>query len=370
MVTYIYSVINDFLGTVNLSKLDQEIRNSAIVTALDCINGNGDVISIIFKDTLSNTDKTILDNNTTSPAGGLIAAHDHTPNTTPDTIPISFPSEFLNSEGNLKVVPLFQVGDKLNLVSPNWCDKTTWYESSIQVQDETLEVIDTDGKVYKAHYDFWIDLSHGKVTQEDNILASNSNKWLPIIKVDGIVKIEDNFESDTQDGDFYINYATGEVHFHNPINGVVTASYYYATTGSFTIKPPSNKKYEITRIEVQFSKNLVLNDTIEFQAYGYAGVFAPQLGYPPTTLIPLGTKFRYKHAFDFINESNGVYPEVSLFGGFKRGFTQPIIILPWSYITKTELIGTYGMQIVVSVKNNKPMTGELATATFYCVEHL
>lgn len=73
---------------INPSKLQTEIQASAIITALDHIDTSGGTflygvvsgtftVDIWFKDTLSVGDKTILDNNTTNPAGGLIAAHNN-----------------------------------------------------------------------------------------------------------------------------------------------------------------------------------------------------------------------------------------------------------------------------------------------------
>jgi hypothetical protein len=75
--TYSYTVSTDFPGgEADVANLILEIGNSAIVTALDDIQLSGDSMDIIFKAALSAGDKTILDGDTTGPAGGLIAAHD------------------------------------------------------------------------------------------------------------------------------------------------------------------------------------------------------------------------------------------------------------------------------------------------------
>ena len=86
--TYSYSVSSDLSGgKVHLARLSEEIVASAIVTALDrapeVIGGdtnndgvtNGGTLYITFESELSAGDKTILDNNTTAPAGGLLASH-------------------------------------------------------------------------------------------------------------------------------------------------------------------------------------------------------------------------------------------------------------------------------------------------------
>lgn len=83
LTNYDYDIASDFPGgAVNPTKLDAEIRASAITIALNRIDTSGDTVSIWFNDALPTGDKTILDGDTTGPAGGLIAAHDNSP--TPD----------------------------------------------------------------------------------------------------------------------------------------------------------------------------------------------------------------------------------------------------------------------------------------------
>jgi hypothetical protein len=58
---YTYSIATDFPGTGLASdRMDQDIRDSSIVTALDRIDVAGDVCDIWFKDALSAEDKTTL----------------------------------------------------------------------------------------------------------------------------------------------------------------------------------------------------------------------------------------------------------------------------------------------------------------------
>lgn len=77
---YTYSIANDFPATGLASdRLAQEISESAITIALDKIATSDDVCDIWFKDALPAADKTILDGDTSAPAGGLIAAHSGEP---------------------------------------------------------------------------------------------------------------------------------------------------------------------------------------------------------------------------------------------------------------------------------------------------
>lgn len=92
LTSYTYSITDDFPdGTVNPTKLDAEIRASAITIALNRIDTSSDTVSIWFNDTLPAGDETILDGDTSSPAGGLIAAHDNSP--TPDDSQVVFSAQ-------------------------------------------------------------------------------------------------------------------------------------------------------------------------------------------------------------------------------------------------------------------------------------
>ena len=74
-----YSIASDMPGsTVNHETLEEEIRASAITGNLFRVWADGDVLCIMFDVLpLSAGDQAILDNDTTGPAGGLLAAHDN-----------------------------------------------------------------------------------------------------------------------------------------------------------------------------------------------------------------------------------------------------------------------------------------------------
>ncbi len=275
-------------------------------------------------------------------------------------------------DGNQKITPEPPIGDKKNFMSVNWCDKCSWYEGSQEAQNETLSD-SGNGLTFNSDHNRWIDMKHGRITFEDQILADNPNKWVATVKVNDVTKTES--APGTTDGDYQIDYENGNVVFNQSQSGnTVVATYWYAVTGNYTVKPSSGKKIKIQRVEVQFSKDIDLTDTMQFMPYGYAGVFAPQYVqlnvFQPTDLIPLmAVPYRYKTRNDYVNESCGTYPEISAFGGAGwRGGGQAVITLPWVYLTKTELYSSYGMEIRISMMSNNEMGGEMATATFYTVE--
>lgn len=122
--TYSYDIATDFPATgLNNIQFKAEIESSAIVTALQGITVLSSqspsnniytigTVNITFKVALSPGEKTILDGNTTGPAGGLIAAHVAT--TICKTEPITIPRDAKDAFGRLKVSnPSTQFDSKL-----------------------------------------------------------------------------------------------------------------------------------------------------------------------------------------------------------------------------------------------------------------
>ena len=108
---YTYSISVDFPSqAVATDRLSQEIQDSAIVTALDYINTNGDDCDIWFKDQLSAGDVTVLD--------GIVAAHSGIPLPEPTqdinikTSDISVPSEMKGFQ-DLTGHDVYRLGDLL-----------------------------------------------------------------------------------------------------------------------------------------------------------------------------------------------------------------------------------------------------------------
>lgn len=257
-------------------------------------------------------------------------------------------------------IPQQRAGTKYNAISFNFCDKTTWYYASTPANEILTD--SGDGLTFNSTHTYWIDLTHGKVTFEDDIIFNN-NKWYVAITSDSVAMIEDV--------DYTVNYVNGTVTFASSQSGkTIEATYWYAGSSLFVVRPPVGKKLELTRVEVQFSSDIQLNDTMTFNVYGYAGVFAPQyvpVPYSALDVIPLGRPLKYKNGKDYLNESNGTYPVIPPFGGTSRGIQSSSITFPWTYLTKTQLLYSAGMQVMISMQNHTPHGGEFATVTLYCV---
>ena len=77
VVDYVYSIVNDFPGGVFTSAISDRLQ--ALCEAqipgdtLQNIGSDGTSVTLTFENALSGAEKTILDGNTSNPAGGLIA---------------------------------------------------------------------------------------------------------------------------------------------------------------------------------------------------------------------------------------------------------------------------------------------------------
>lgn len=377
---YVYSIANDCPGgKVNTNKLSLAIQSSTIVTAIQNISTTGDVMTITFKDVLSGGDQNTLDGGTggahgTHPAGGLIASSDTSADSPMTVMQIADADGNIvhlgtdDGSGALKVAPTKISGTKINIYTHNFCDPRSWYQQSTKVTTVTL-TDSGDSKTFTSIHTNWIDMRHGRISNEDNIVSHNSNKWVVTVTANGVSK--------TEDIDYTVNYAVGSLTFGSAQTAPVVATYWYAGSSKFTLNPGIGATYDLDFVEIQFSVNIVLNDTFIYNAWGYAGVFAPQ--YVPsifqaTDLIQLGDALFYKNAMDFQNDSDVIYPITPAFGGPQgplpggRGLVNDVLTLAWSYVTKTELIGNYGMQMTCQLANDNACTGEMGVATFYLIQ--
>lgn len=258
-------------------------------------------------------------------------------------------------------------GSRFTIISPNWCDKTTWYDSSTRIV-ETLS--SSDQLIYVAPTaSVRVDVTHGKITGERNI----KNTYAPSVIVNGVTGSVVESSPDTTDGDYQYDYLSGTLTFNvaRAPTDVVEVSSSQVENSVWTVKPLSGKKLRITEVEVQFSHDLGIRDTVLFQPYGKVNDFAPQLTpvpYPSGTLIPLTDPDYYQTMYDYINEANKSFPVISRMGGpisSWRAMKDDIHIYRWDYKAATDLEASKGMEIRIWLENNKEFSGSFAVATFY-----
>jgi len=169
-------------------------------------------------------------------------------------------------------------------------------------------------------------------------------------------------------GDYTVNYSDGYVDFISALDSgdEVKVTYHYENGSVFTLRPTSNKDLKIMMAEIQFSTDVIITDSIHFDTYGYAGVFAPQLGLPPTMLIKI-QGIIYKGIKDFYNDSIRTYPKMAAIGGSSwRGADFDIVVMDWDYVSASTVHSEYGMETRVFLEHDEPLDGSYASATFYC----
>lgn len=262
--------------------------------------------------------------------------------------------ENVDADNNIKISRQPVVGSGKNFITHNFCDQCTWYQGSISVAEKIISPkVEGVYDVYSMGDTNIIDIYHGRLSLEIDVSSRSSYK--PIVKVNDVVKTEDTH--------YIINYEDGEITFITPLTAedVVKASYKKASTSVFTIASISGKKLKIVHAEVQFSKDLKVQDVpIYFDVYVYNPYDLPN-------------KFLYKrnaynNAKDYLNEANIGYT----IPGFGE-LTQDILILPWNYPASKVLKYSEGSEIRISTKDNLPIKtldgqkGEIGTCTFYCL---
>jgi hypothetical protein len=253
-----------------------------------------------------------------------------------------------NTRGKSRIQVDAPEASRLDVISVNWCDKTTWYPKSTEVTDEVYTE-NTATVFHPATQRDYVDVTHGKLTGEHTL----RDTYAPVVKVDDVTKTE-NSPGQT-DNDYTIDYSTGIVTFNESQTGkTVKVTYHFVGTSEWIVAPASEKMVRVTQVEVQFSENIVLTDSVKFQLYVGGN--------------PYGAPTIYQTMYDYINESSLAYPQIpSMGGGGWRGMSGPVRIFRWPYAERgtTDLKSSLGMEIRVCLENDVEFGGDFAVATFY-----
>lgn len=318
---------------VDSNRLKLEIEQSSITVALDRIEtSSAPSVTVYFKADFS-SEEALLD--------AVLAAHEPTPLPDDEIKTVSVANFTPSSVSSLPKMATYPAeGDGATIVSHNFADKCSWFFGSEAVIGEQLT--ESNG-VYSSLNPYWIDLTHGRLYDEDAILGENP-EYAPKIYVDAV---------EVTTG-FTINYPAGTVTFDSPPVGVVTADYHFADTSYFRLKPREGKILTIQQAEVQFSKNAQVLSPFVFEVWGPFG--------PSATMVPVpGTRIAYKNAKDFIsacNEGQGLIPAWG-------ELTQDVHVFPFKYTRIKALKYSQGLEIRVYIQDHQAIPGELATGTFY-----
>jgi len=278
----------------------------------------------------------------------------------------------VDSSGLARVAVLKPNSTEVDIYTHDWTDRTTWYQGSFLVENE--KPVTVDFTTYQLASHDVIDTYHGLVTQEDFLKDAEGFSYRVSVTVNGQPKIEnDPFYLPELHNDYSVNYADGTVVFNVPLvpGDAVLVTYHAARSSLFTIAPAKNTRLDLDSAEAQFSSDVDQTDTVFFQAFGFAEVFAPKLGLPPGTKIPLGNPTTYKTITDFQNAAQKAYPAYPPMGAKGNWRSAPLAIQPfnWAFLGLQQLVAAYGMEIRVWLEHDTPFRGWYATATFYCLSY-
>lgn len=257
----------------------------------------------------------------------------------------------------------------------DFSDRTTWYQRSVQVTNETL--FDTGGAItYQANNAHWVNMNgqkltidYKKVLERDGTLSSGS-KRAAIVKSNGTTLIEGT--------DYIVNYPAGTVQFTNSQAGnTITATYWHNNNvqyrSEFLFTPPPNYLYRIEHIESQFSANCNFNNSavvVEIWAGAVslnAGLYSVNLnGYanfnPAYYDAGYGqSRSNYRNMNDLFNWCDNAYPPSPPCGNI----TQPVMNFCFFYAVHPEINSKQGTCIRFLMANDVELTAEICTTTLY-----
>jgi len=271
------------------------------------------------------------------------------------------------SDDYLEVVVEPREGDAINFYSPNFCDRTTWYQNATDVTE--FELTDsgdlTTWNTNGTHPGPWIDMSHGKLFKEPDILAKFPGREMVVeVSTDSgstwTPKTENSI--DGADGDYEVDYDNGTVTFNSALNSgdQVRASFAKAASNMlWTVQPSAGKRLKLIYAEIQLTKDASFEADFVYGTWAYNPADLPNK-------IQIN-EFRYRSVSDLLFESNGIYPVMPACGGTgPRGMQQDVIIFPFKYNTARDMRASQGVEVRVSTANVHG--GTMATTTFYCLQ--
>jgi len=317
---------------------------------------------------------------------------------------ILFPQ--VDADGNQKIVQEPLSGSEAYFYSPDVCQETSWYENSIVVTEQSL----TDSSDHQTWNgpggEIWIDLKHGKVMNEDVIVAATPTLALKVeVSTDGgttwTPKTENTWGK--EDGDYTADYANGTVTFNDALGATdqVRASYHKSCGAfQFTVAPAANKRLKLNYVEVQFTEDVAPTGAAMFQIWAYNPYDLPNK-------VMVAQRV-YKAMFNYHTESTGPFSPIPVQGprvvveatgltaiqekvqqGFRvtgtrhngtdwvalmvgvdpaydRGLGHKVVTIPFNYLAYRDLRSSQGVEIRVVLENGA-FAGSKATFTFYCL---
>ncbi len=244
-----------------------------------------------------------------------------------------------------------RTGRELIVTTHDFCDPTTWFTTSARVTDQAL-TDSGDGLTWTSPHTNWIDMTHGKVWDEDALCADVGHGYAVVIP--GKTQRAPFAQSG---GDYIVDYAAGTVTFASAQTSV-TASYSRMVDSEFHVLPDAGTYINIECAEAQFSSDVEMNDSIVFEIWAYNPYDLPN-----KVLVKSTT---YKKMVNFFDEALAAYPMNPALGGSVRGTQHSSVCLQFRYATARPVAASQGVELRVRLGNHTPFGGEHAVASFYC----
>jgi hypothetical protein len=251
----------------------------------------------------------------------------------------------------------------MTYTTPDFTDRTCWYQKSIKVENEIL-TDSGDHKTFTSVHPWWIDIHHyklaldwAKIPNRDGTL-SNFDKWEVQVCVSGV----------PQTTGFAIDYVSGTVTFDSVQSDPITATYWtndgVVNPSEYLIVPPAGKRFLVEHVEMQFSQNLQWKTPVYFEVW--AGADLATYGDFPDYLYDAGYgqgRSMYRSIRDCISWfNNGMGITIP---APTAEFANDIICFPFLFLVATEMRSDQGTLLRLYLKDNIEFVGEIGTATIY-----
>jgi len=276
----------------------------------------------------------------------------------------------LNMAGNPIVEATVRSGKPgskgVSICTPDWGDRTTWYQKSVQVVDQALSD-NGDGMTWNSPNQWWVNIYskrltyvHGQIPKRDGSFSSH-DAWAVVVKVDGVV----------QTSGYTVDYDDGRIVFSNSQAGkTVTTTYWHThnvnNPSEWILMPPVDKTWILEHTEVQVSRSATISDALSFELWAGGTSLASYADFNPAFFAAGYGQYRahYRGANDYINTGNEGKGFIPHFGDL----TEDVLIFPFYYLQAITLMGQVGycMALRLHLLNNTPIqNAEICTCTFY-----
>lgn len=259
-------------------------------------------------------------------------------------------------------------GGRAYIFSIDFCDRKTWFNSAVQVENESVGTGDGVLTIFNLAHggsgEAILDLTRGLITDDHLLIPPGGamGGYVPVVTVDGVQKtMREPYESGG--GDYTIDFDTGVLTFFTPpaLNAAVVASYWYVPSDAGPILkagPAAGKRWTVDKAEAQitaeFSTDDWFSDTIMMNVF-----------YKPLGIANPNYEVRYYNYGNLLDYSTGAYVDYPALAG-SRGYNKPTRIFRWDYLAPITL--TSDFEIRAWTKHGRPLAAERATVVMYALE--